>query len=115
MTLVHVPGGTQYPGCLGFSYLRGPASIFYANDPAIEAANQQIQKNVIVNMPEADRLYREMLPYIVEQAYYIPTPTPTNYALWWPWLKNFYGETPVRFAVYCWIDQDLKQPMTGRR
>jgi len=91
MMLVHPAGGTQYPGCLNFGYLKGPASIFYTNDPAIEAANQEIQKHVIVDMPEADRLYREMLPYIVEQAYYIPAPTPTVYAMWWPWLKNFYG------------------------
>ena len=115
MMLVHPAGGTQYPGCLNFGYLKGPASIFYTNDPAIEAANQEIQKHVIVDMPEADRLYREMLPYIVEQAYYIPAPTPTVYAMWWPWLKNFYGEFPVRFAAYSWMDQALKQEMTGRR
>jgi len=115
MMLVHVPGGTQYPGCLSFGYLRGPASIFYVGDPAIEAANQEIQKHVIIDMPAADRLYREMLPYIVEQAYCIPTPTPTIRVLWWPWLKNFYGEAPVRFTTYNWIDQDMRQEITGKR
>ena len=115
MMLVHVPGGTQYPGCLSFGYLRGAASIFYVSDAAIESASQQIQKHVIVDMPEADRMYREMLPYIVEQAYYIPTPTPTIRALWWPWLNNYFGEAPTRFATYSWIDRDLRQEMKERR
>ena len=114
MMLFHVPGGTQYPNCLNsFGYLRGPASFFYVDDPVIEAASQEIQKHVIVNMPEADRLYREVLPYITEQTYYIPTPTPTSYTLWWPWLKNYYGETPIKFAAYSWIDLDLKRDIKG--
>jgi peptide/nickel transport system substrate-binding protein len=107
MMLQHQPGAAQYPGCLNFFYFRG----FYTNDQVVNAASQEIQKYVIVNMAEADRIYREMLPYVLEQAYYIPTPTPTNYTLWWPWLKNFYGENPIRFAAYSWIDQDLKQEM----
>ncbi len=115
MMLGFLTGGTQYPGCLNFPYLRGPASFLYVNDPTIEATSKEIQKNVIINMPEADRLYRELLPYIVEQAYYIPRPSPYQYSLWWPWLKNCYGEAPGRFAAYYWIDRDLKQEMTGRR
>lgn len=111
MMLQHQPGTAQYPGCLNFFYFRG----FYTYDPVVEAASQEIQKHVIVNMMEADRLYRDTLPYILEQAYYIPAPTPKNYTLWWPWLKNYYGESPISFSKYCWIDQDLKEEITGRR
>jgi len=113
--LAFLTGATQYPGCLDLAWLKGPASFFNVNDPVIETARQEIQKHVIVDMAGADRLYQELVPYILEQAYSIPRPSPYQYTLWWPWLKNYYGEFPVRFAAYCWIDQDVKQEMTGRR
>jgi hypothetical protein len=56
-----------------------------------------------------------VLPYLTEQAYFVPVPSTYNYSLWWPWVKNHYGETPVRFATYYWLDQNLRQEMTGRR
>ena len=87
----------------------------YVNDPKIDAACQEIQKRVIIDMPGADRLFRELMPYLVEQAYYIPAPVSTLYSLWWPWVKNFYGEFLHRFLAYSWIDHDLKEEMTGRR
>jgi peptide/nickel transport system substrate-binding protein len=105
-------GATQYPGCLGLGFF---GASFYVNDPVIDAARQEIQKHVIIDMPGADSIYRELLPYIVEQAYFIPRPSPRVYTLWWPWLKNFYGEMPSRFGAYHWIDEDLKEVMTGRR
>lgn len=111
MMLAHVAGGTQYPGCLGGSYL----SWFGVSHPKIQSALQEIKNHVIADMPEADRLYRELLPYMAEQAYYVATPTPRVSMVWWPWLKNSYGQSPSRFDTYCWIDQDLKQEMTGRR
>ena len=111
MMLFFATGATQYPGCLSLGFFGGS---FYVNDSMIEAGRQEIQKHVIIDMPGADRIYRELLPYIVEQAYFIPRPSPRFYSLWWPWLKNFYGEMPGRFGAYHWIDQDLKQEMKGR-
>jgi peptide/nickel transport system substrate-binding protein len=115
MYLAFLTGATQYPACLDLALLKGPASVFNVNDPVIETARQEIQKHVIIDMAGADRLYQELVPYILEQAYSIPRPSPYQYTLWWPWLKNYYGEFPGRFAAYCWIDQDLKQGVTGRR
>jgi peptide/nickel transport system substrate-binding protein len=115
MMLIHIPGGTMYPSCLNLPYLRGPASSFYIDDPVLEAARDKIQMNALVDTPEANRLYRELLPYLVEKAYYIPSPTPIVYCIWWPWLHNRYGQLPIRFATHYWIDQNLKQQMTGRR
>jgi len=115
MYLAFLTGATQYPGCLNLGWLTVPGSPLYVNDPVIEAARTEIQKHVIIDMPGADRLLREVMPYIVEQAYCIPRPSPRQYGLWWPWLKNYYGEFPGRFAAYTWIDRDLKEMMTGRR
>jgi peptide/nickel transport system substrate-binding protein len=100
---------TGFPQYLNFVGLR----VF--NDPIIEAAFQDVQKNVIVNQPEADRLYRRVMPHIVEQSYYIPRPSPNLYSMWWPWVKNHYGDQAFYFLQYAWIDQDLKQEMMGRR
>ena len=115
MILAHLAGGTQYPGCLNLPYIGGQANFFCISDPAVPAAREQIQKHVIIDMTEANRLYKETLPYLVEQSYFIPTPTPNVYSLWWPWLRNCYGETPVRFAAYYWIDGDLKEELAGAR
>jgi peptide/nickel transport system substrate-binding protein len=104
-----------FPNYLAFSAFRGATSGSYVSDPAVETAYQQMQKQIIINMPEADRLHREIMPYIVEQAYYIPRPSPSLYAAWWPWLKNHHGETQLRFSSYYWIDQNLKREMSGTR
>ncbi|HEY93864.1 MAG TPA: ABC transporter substrate-binding protein [Dehalococcoidia bacterium] len=107
--LVYLPvGSVAYPSCLSLSYFRGE-SIGYVNDPVIDSVFQEIKKNVIINMPEANRLYRDLLPHIVEQVHYLPLPSVYTYSLWWPWLKNYYGEIPWRLFMYSWIDQDLKE------
>jgi len=48
-------------------------------------------------------------------------PLPYSYVLWWPWVKNYHGELAVSWAggpnaaPFVWIDQDLKEEMTGKR
>ena len=101
----------DYPRCLDFP-LFGPLSLSYVNDPVINNAREEIKPHFMINMPEADRIHRELMPYIVEQAYYIPLPTAYSYNIWWPWLKNNYGEF-FRFTKYFWLDQELKQTMIG--
>ncbi len=64
---------------------------------------------------------KDLVPYILEQAYLIQFPGGTQYTLWWPWVKGYQGEAMIGlmnnhdFENYIWIDQDLKQKMTGRR
>jgi len=115
MLLSVATAGSAYPLCLNMPWFRGLMSSSYVNDPLIEAAREEIQKHVIIDMPEADRLHSDLMPYIVEQSYYIPVPSPNVYSLWWPWVKNYYGEIPLIFATYCWIDRDLTEELTGKR
>jgi len=65
-------------------------------------------------MREADQLFRGLMPNITEQAYYIPVPSAELCSLGWPWLKNYHGETSIKFSKYWWIDWDLKEEMTGK-
>lgn len=99
---------------LVFYPLRNP---FYGiNDPTIEAAAQEMGKYFFLNMPKVYEIHRKTIPYLAEQAYVIPLPTPISFTFWQPWLKNHYGEQVTQFWTYfAWVDQDLKEKMTGKR
>jgi len=66
-------------------------------------------------------LWKEKNVYILEQAWYIELPTPYLYAMWQPWLKDYHAEYSPgcwnlwQAYTYTWIDQDMKEEMTGRR
>ncbi len=66
---------------------------------------------------EVARIHKELCGYIYEDAWAISTPAQTSHTLWWPWLKNYHGETAVgilngfMWSKYVWIDQDLKKAM----
>lgn len=86
------------------------------SDPVIEDTFQEMQKSVFVNMPKAYESYRKLVPYLMEQAFTIPRPSPYSYTFWTPWVKNHYGDASLRnWLPYVWIDQDLKEKLTGRR
>ncbi|MCI3952431.1 MAG: transporter substrate-binding protein, partial [Burkholderiales bacterium] len=44
-------------------------------------------------------------------------PRPRSFTVWWPWVKNYYGEISVSARrdapvwARAWIDQDLKKSM----
>ena len=93
----------------------------YIDDPYVEEMYPKIQAAYIKNPPEADRLHKELMKYVLDQAWVIPTPLPPLYHIWWPWVKNFRGELSPgydntnKFTYFTWMDQDLKEQMTGRR
>jgi len=68
-------------------------------------------------MDELDKTYRELLPYALAQAWAIPKPNAYTYNLWWPWVKNYHGESSIGytnqwgFSQFIWLDQDLKKSM----
>ncbi|MBI4282863.1 MAG: ABC transporter substrate-binding protein [Chloroflexi bacterium] len=91
------------------------------NEPLVEETFQALRRNAL-NWPELTRIVRETTPALQMLALQIKLPLPTKYVLWQPWLKGYYGEdhpdyyaTGGAFSKYVWIDQDLKQKLTGRR
>ena len=66
-------------------------------------------------------IYRELLPHTLAMNYQLQLPTGHLYTFWQPWVKGYHGEYAVGYAnqsgfpTYIWIDQDLKEEMTGRR
>jgi ABC-type transport system substrate-binding protein len=78
-----------YPSYLNFTGHRGasfnnPSFFNYppGSDATVEAAFQEVQTNVLVNMPGVWTPYKKMLPYLLEQAPVIPFPQPRNSAVW---------------------------------
>jgi peptide/nickel transport system substrate-binding protein len=64
-------------------------------------------------------VYRSLMPYVLEQAWVIPTPIAYGYVVWWPWIKNYHGEISVGYGQACWpqyvwIDKDMKEKIKGK-
>jgi len=102
-----------------FSVLTGEgwqnASII--NDPTINAATAEIGKMAITDEPGAMAKTRELMKYVLAQAYVIPAASYPSYTYWWPWIKNYSGERSIGYfwveswPQYCWIDDSLKASM----
>ncbi|MBI2829843.1 MAG: ABC transporter substrate-binding protein, partial [Chloroflexi bacterium] len=57
------------------------------NDPVVEENYAKIQKLVVTaGRDEANRQYRELMKYVLDQAFTIPSVAVPQYTLWWPWL-----------------------------
>ncbi len=58
---------------------------------------------------------RDLNVYVIQKAPHVWLPTTTVYAAWWPYVKNYYGETRVGAVrpgpIYAriWIDQEMKK------
>jgi peptide/nickel transport system substrate-binding protein len=68
---------------------------------------------------EVARIHKQLCGIIYEEAYAISTPAQPSYVLWQPWLENYHGEQALgivnglMWSKYIWIDQDVKQQVTG--
>lgn len=89
----------------------------WVNDERVNATYDEILKYNLIDQAKVDQLHRELMPYVLEQAWYIPGPGPYLYTAWQPWLKNYYGEGNIGYQPFwvrfVWIDQDLKRSLGG--
>jgi len=87
----------------------------------IEDAYAEMITYVGIDEAAMMRINRELMPWLIEQCYVIPNVSPTNYNMYWPWLKNNYGTYSCGYynysgtLKYSWLDRDLKYEMTGKR
>ena len=112
-------------------YGGSPVAIFYApatlygrsanmselDDKAINDALKQMRLDAITDLRLAMKDMRTLSIYLRGQAYHIPRVKRAPVNLWWPWLKNYSGESFVSYgtvaswAQWVWLDQDLKKSM----
>ncbi|MBI2848008.1 MAG: hypothetical protein HYX83_02430, partial [Chloroflexi bacterium] len=93
------------------------------NDPGINKFYQDVSDN-FWNQEKRYQLVREIQPYWIEQSWYITMAGSKigGYTIWQPWIKKYNGESQIGgyihgtdFQPYIWLDQDLKEKMTGKR
>ena len=112
-------------------YGGSPVAIFYApatlygtganmaelNDQVILDALAKMRLDAIQDLHLAMKDMRDLSIYLREQAYHIPRVKRPPVNLWWPWLKNYSGEsyvsygTTVSWAQWVWMDTNLKKSM----
>ena len=89
----------------------------YVDDPYVDYMRSKMQTSIAKTgaTAEADQIHRELMTYILDQAWVIPTPDPPRWNFWAPWIKNYAGETSVGYQnpyhEYIWLDQELKKEM----
>jgi peptide/nickel transport system substrate-binding protein len=91
----------------------------YIDDPVLNKAREEMLA-AYPDEVKADQLHRELMPYLLEQAYVIALPAGKQYRFWWPWVRNYSGEYSVgyynlyNYSKYIWLDQELKESMVGK-
>ena len=89
----------------------------YIDDPVVNEAREKMMALSIVDDPAADAIHRELMKYVLAQAWVVPMPGGVSYDLWWPWLKNYYGPLSVGYIntddwiTWAWVDTELKSSM----
>jgi len=93
-------------------------NLSYVDDPLVEEAKVGMAE-AVNNLDEAaaDVLHKELMKYVLDQAWAVPRPAGYTYKFWWPWLKNYHGEdgpgygNGYMWVRYVWLDQELKKEM----
>jgi peptide/nickel transport system substrate-binding protein len=89
----------------------------YVNDPKVDEARTRMMALSVKDDPAADKIHKELMKHVLDQAWTIPYPSPVSYTLWQPWLKNYYGNTSVGYinepnwVQWAWVDQTMKGSM----
>jgi peptide/nickel transport system substrate-binding protein len=86
------------------------------DDPICNKAIAEWTKLAITDQKAAMNMTKELMKYVLDQAWVIPANYYPTFALWWPWLKNYSGEANVgwqhsAWARWVWLDQDLMKSM----
>ncbi len=95
-------------------------NLAFVNDERVENAAKQIMDEFL-DWNKRCQIYKDITPYILENTWYIPIPSSRKYTAWQPWTKNYHGEWSVgsnqepNYVKWVWIDQNLKENMTGTR
>jgi peptide/nickel transport system substrate-binding protein len=87
-------------------------------DPKVDQGLVDIRNTIVKDgMKAGMKQTKELMKYVLDQAYAIPVPYVSTTTFWWPWLKDYSGETTIGYydmpnwVPFTWIDQDLKKSM----
>ncbi len=91
-------------------------NVSYINDPKVDQARNQMMALSLTDTAKADAIARDLIKYILDQAWAIPYPSPASYSIWQAWLKNYYAVSAgymngPNWVQWAWVDQSLKKSM----
>ncbi len=92
-------------------------AIAHVDDPKVVEAYETCAQNMVRNDPACQDALNNVYPHMLEQSFYIETPSPKVWAMWQPWIKGYGGETTVgtdetyNFPKYLWNDTGVKDSM----
>ncbi len=115
MVVSFIPPPSSWPECAGYTGITS-SNFSHIDDPFVNAAVDHMLTTAITDQRAAMRETRELMKYLLEGAWVIPTPRYPTYTLWWPWLKNYSGENVIGWAAsiwpwWVWVDQSMKKSM----
>jgi peptide/nickel transport system substrate-binding protein len=93
-------------------------NLSWVNDPkAVEARDKMVAAFNSGDDVTTDKINRDFMSYVLEQAWVVPTPVQEQSTFWWPWIKGYHGELSPGIinewqeTMYIWVDQSLKKKM----
>ncbi len=90
------------------------------NDPVINKAIDAISP-VFFDEARKAQIMKDITPHIVSQVTHVDVPFPSVYVFWQPWVGGYHGELYPGYSnyywyvTYIWLDQDIKEKLTGKR
>lgn len=96
----------------------GGYNLSYISDPRlVDGKKRMLDLFAQGKDDEVAKVHKELSNYIYEDAWVVNTPVEFRTNFWWPWLKNYHGETavgilnPWGWNRWVWVDKDLKKEM----
>ena len=92
----------------------GPENV--SDDPVVNEAKAEWDPITLTDPTRGRQIHKELMKYVLDQAWVIPGVNPPQYHFWGPWVKNYHGEygmgrSILAYTKYVWIDTDLKKSM----
>jgi peptide/nickel transport system substrate-binding protein len=115
MVVAQIPPPSSWPEVAGYTGITS-SNFSRINDAHVNEATNHMLTTAVTDLPAAMTETRELMKYLLEGAWIIPTPRYPTYTLWWPWLKNYSGENSMGWLAFTWpwwvwVDQNLKKSM----
>jgi len=86
-------------------------------DPYVTEMAEKARAACVTSMKDGMAITKELAAYLLKNVYAVQALHYPLYNVWWPWLKNYTGESSVGYMTFdswvqfVWVDQELKAQM----
>ena len=76
-----------------------------------------VETSATLDLEERNKKWAQLAQIVAEATAYVPIGIQYELTYWWPWVKNYFGESSTTYRsssmveAGIWIDQNLKQEM----